>query len=188
MKMIVGLGNPGSKYDNTRHNVGFHVLDRLSEALDIRIYINRSGGLTGQGFAGDEKVLLVKPLTFMNLSGECVGPLSRYYKLTPEEVLVVCDDVNLPLGQLRMREKGSAGGHNGLKDIIRMLGSDAFPRLRVGVGLQPPGMDLVDFVLKQFDQEEKKRCSEAEERAAEAVRLWLAQGTAAVMNRYNQRI
>ena len=188
MYVIAGLGNPGRKYEGTRHNSGFAALDILAERYRIPVTSERMKGLCGTGLIEGEKVLLVKPLTFMNLSGECVGPLSRYYKLTPEEVLIVCDDVNLPLGQLRMREKGSAGGHNGLKDIIRMLGSDAFPRLRVGVGLQPPGMDLVDFVLKQFDQEEKKRCSEAEERAAEAVRLWLAQGTAAVMNRYNQRI
>ncbi len=188
MKMIVGLGNPGSKYENTRHNVGFHVLDLLEKELNIRIYINRGGGLTGQGFFGSEKILLVKPLTFMNLSGECVGPLASYYKLPPEEILVICDDVNLPLGQLRIREKGSAGGHNGLKDIIRHLGSDAFPRLRLGVGPQPEGLDLVDFVLMQFTAEEKSRCTEAEERAARAARMWLEQGTAAAMNAFNQRI
>ncbi len=188
MKMIVGLGNPGSKYENTRHNMGFHVLDLLEKELNIRIYINRGGGLTGQGFFGSEKILLVKPLTFMNLSGECVGPLASYYKLPPEEILVICDDVNLPLGQLRIREKGSAGGHNGLKDIIRHLGSDAFPRLRLGVGPQPEGLDLVDFVLMQFTAEEKSRCTEAEERAARAARMWLEQGTAAAMNAFNQRI
>ena len=188
MKMIVGLGNPSSKYENTRHNMGFHVLDLLEKELNIRVYINRGGGLTGQGFFGSEKILLVKPLTFMNLSGECVGPLASYYKLPPEDILVICDDVNLPLGQLRIREKGSAGGHNGLKDIIRHLGSDAFPRLRLGVGPQPEGLDLVDFVLMQFSAEEKSRCTEAEERAARAARMWLEQGTAAAMNAFNQRI
>ena len=188
MKMIVGLGNPGSKYENTRHNMGVHVLDLLEKELNIRVYINRGGGLTGQGFFGSEKILLVKPLTFMNLSGECVGPLASYYKLPPEEILVICDDVNLPLGQLRIREKGSAGGHNGLKDIIRHLGSDAFPRLRIGVGPPPEGLDLVDFVLMQFSAEEKSRCAEAEERAARAARMWLEQGTAAAMNAFNQRI
>ena len=188
MKMIVGLGNPGSKYEYTRHNAGFRVLDRLAGMLDIRIYINRNGGLTGQGFYKGEKLLLVKPLTFMNLSGECVGPLSSYYRLNPEDILIVCDDVNLPLGQLRVREKGSAGGHNGLKDVIRVLGSDAFPRLRVGMGLKPAELDLVDYVLMQLTAEEKALSSEAEERAAEAARMWLTDGTAAAMNAFNQRI
>ncbi len=188
MKIIAGLGNPGSRYDNTRHNVGFHVLDRLSEALDIRIYINRGGGLTGQGFFAGEKILLIKPLTYMNLSGECIGPLASFYKLAPEDVMIVCDDVNLPLGQLRLRTKGRAGGHNGLEDVIRHLGSDAFPRLRVGVGPQPPQIDLVDFVLMPFSAEEKKLCAEAEDRAAKAVRVWLEQGMGAAMNAFNQRI
>ena len=147
MKMIVGLGNPGSKYEYTRHNAGFRVLDRLAGTLDIRIYINRNGGLTGQGFYKGEKLLLVKPLTFMNLSGECVGPLSSYYRLNPEDILSVCDDVNLPLGQLR-----------------------------------------VDYVLMQLTAEEKTLSSEAEERAAEAARMWLTDGTAAAMNAFNQRI
>ncbi len=188
MKLIVGLGNPGQKYDNTRHNVGFHALDELARKLDCRIYINRNGGLCGQTLFEGEKLLLAKPLTFMNLSGECVGPLAAYYKLAPEEVLVLCDDVNLPLGQLRVRKGGSAGGHNGLKNIIEHLGSDAFPRIRLGVGPQPAGLDLVDFVLMQFSGGEQTAAAEEEKRAADAALLFLKEGAGAAMNRYNQRI
>ena len=188
MKLIVGLGNPGQKYDNTRHNVGFHALDELARKLDGRIYINRNGGLFGQTLFEGEKLLLAKPLTFMNLSGECVGPLAAYYKLAPEEVLVLCDDVNLPLGQLRVRKGGSAGGHNGLKNIIEHLGSDAFPRIRLGVGPQPAGLDLVDFVLMQFSGSEQTAAAEEEKRAADAALLFLKEGAGAAMNRFNQRI
>ena len=188
MKLIVGLGNPGQKYDNTRHNVGFHALDELARRLDCRIYINRNGGLCGQTLFGGEKLLLVKPLTFMNLSGECVGPLAAYYRLAPSDVLVLCDDVNLPLGQLRVRKGGSAGGHNGLKNIILHLNSDAFPRIRLGVGSQPPGLDLVDFVLMPLSAGEKTEAGREEELAAEAALTFLKEGAEAAMNRYNQRI
>ena len=187
MKMIVGLGNPGNTYHNTRHNVGFHVLDKLEKELDIRIYINRGGGLTGQGFYRGEKLLLVKPLTFMNLSGECVGPLASYYKLAPEDVLVICDDVNLPLGQLRIRRNGSAGGHNGLKSLIAHLGSQDFPRLRLGVGASHPQEDLAHHVLKPFTAAEEKEIDRAEKEAAQAVLMILTEGLAPAMNRYNQR-
>ena len=188
MKMIAGLGNPGQTYDNTRHNVGWHVLDNIARLADIRIYINRNNGLTGSGFYEGEKLLLVKPLTYMNLSGECISSLARYYKLAPEDILVVCDDVYLPLGQLRLRRSGSDGGHNGLKNIIQLLGSQDFPRLRLGVGPQPEGMDLIDFVLRQISGEESKACRTAEENAARAALLWVSQGIGPAMNEYNKKI
>ena len=187
MKLIAGLGNPGAGYDNTRHNVGWHVMDHLARLTDIRIYINRSSGLTGSGFYQGEKLLLVKPLTYMNLSGECITSLARYYRLPPEDVLVICDDVYLPLGQLRLRRSGSDGGHNGLKNIIQMMGSQDFPRLRLGVGPQPEGVDLIDFVLRQMNGEEAKICHAAEEEAAKAALLWASQGIGAAMNAYNKK-
>ncbi|MBP3729388.1 MAG: aminoacyl-tRNA hydrolase [Lachnospiraceae bacterium] len=187
MKMIAGLGNPGQKYHQTRHNVGWHALDILARLTDIRVYINRQNGLTGSGFYRGEKLLLVKPLTYMNLSGECLASLAHYYKLAPEDIFVLCDDVYLPAGQLRLRQRGSDGGHNGLKNIIQLLGSQDFPRLKIGVGPQPAGMDLVDFVLKQLSPEEAKILSEAEEQAARAALLWLSEGAGAAMNRYNSK-
>ena len=188
MKLIAGLGNPGEKYDLTRHNVGWHAVDELARLLDTRVYVNRSGGLTGTAFYEGEKLLLVKPLTYMNLSGECLAPLAAYDKLAPEDVLVICHDVNLSLGQLRIRKGGSAGGHNGLKNIIERLGSDQFPRIRVGVGLQPEGMDLIEFVLKKMSGPEQKAAQEAEARAAKAALLAVKSGLSAAMNEYNQRI
>lgn len=188
MKIIVGLGNPGKKYENTRHNIGFETLDILAEDLGIKVNVNRYHGLTGQGILGTEKVLLVKPLTYMNLSGECVQPLAAYYKLAPEDVLVICDDVNLPMGQLRIRLKGSAGGHNGLKSIIGRFGSDAFPRIRCGVGGAPEGMDLVDLVLAHYGSAEEKAVKAEEKLAAEAARCFLEYGAAKAMNDYNKRI
>ena len=188
MKLIAGLGNPGDKYDLTRHNVGWHAIDALARFLDCRVYVNRSSGLTGTAYYEGEKLLLVKPLTYMNLSGECLAPLAAYYKLAPEDVLVICDDVNLPLGQLRLRKGGSAGGHNGLKSIIERLGSDQFPRIRIGVGPQPAGMDLVEFVLRTLSAGEQKEAAAAEERAAKAALLAVKNGLGAAMNEYNQRI
>lgn len=187
MKMIVGLGNPGRQYEHTRHNIGFETLDLLAEQWDIRINVNRSGGLTGMGLAEGQKLLLVKPLTYMNLSGDCVQPLAAYYKLAPEDILVLCDDINLPMGQLRIRLKGSAGGHNGLKSIIGRLGSDGFPRIRMGVGGAPEGMDLKDLVLAHYSSAEQAAVLEEEKSAAAAVRLFLTQGPAAAMNEFNKK-
>ena len=188
MKIIAGLGNPGGQYDNTRHNVGWHALEEIARLTDIRVYINRNNGLTGSGFYQGEKLLLVKPLTYMNLSGECIASLARYYKLAPEDILIICDDVYLPLGQLRLRKSGSDGGHNGLKNIIQLLGSQDFPRLRLGVGPQPEGVDLIDFVLRQMTAEERTACGEAEKNAARAALLWATQGPGPAMNQYNKRI
>lgn len=188
MKLICGLGNPGTKYDTTRHNVGFYALDELAELLDARIYINRNRALTGQAYLGSEKILLVKPLTFMNLSGEAIASLASYYKIEAADILVVCDDVNLPLGQLRIRNGGSAGGHNGLKNIIQFLGSDQFPRIRIGVGPQPEGLDLIDFVLMSMPAEQLKEARQAARKAAQAARLFIESGPQAAMNAFNQRI
>lgn len=187
MKMIVGLGNPGRKYEKTRHNVGWEALDRVAEATGIRVNVNRYHGLTGMGLFGGEKLILVKPLTYMNLSGNCVQPLAAYYKIPPEDILVLCDDVNLPLGRLRFRKSGSAGGHNGLKSIIGRLGSDAFPRLRLGVGGPPEGIDLISHVLMPFFGEDEKKAEELEKTAADAVLCFLKDGPDRVMNEYNKK-
>ena len=188
MKLIAGLGNPGQQYDNTRHNVGWHTLDEVARLTGIRIYVNRNGGLTGTGFYKGEKLLLVKPLTYMNLSGECIAPLSRYYKIPPEDVFVICDDIYLPAGQLRIRRSGTDGGHHGLKNIIQMFGSKEFPRLRIGVGPQPEGVDLIDFVLRQIPEILQKPLADAETRAAQAALLWAEQGPGPAMNQYNKKI
>lgn len=186
--MIVGLGNPGRKYEGTRHNIGWDVIDLLAEELGSRVIVNRSGGLTGTAVLEGEKLLLVKPLTYMNLSGDCVQPLAAYYRLAPEDILVICDDINLPLGQLRIRVKGSAGGHNGLKSIIARLGSDAFPRIRCGVGAAPEVMELADYVLGHFSGSEEKTIREEKQLAAAAARCFVTEGAAKAMNEYNKRI
>ncbi len=185
MKIIAGLGNPAGKYEGTRHNTGFMVIDRLAELHSIRVNTNRQRGLCGSGIIGGEKVLLVKPLTFMNLSGECLGPLLDYFKLEPEDLLVICDDISLQLGQIRIRGKGSAGGHNGLKSIIQHLGSQDFPRIKVGVGGKPERMDLADYVLGHFSREEQAVMKETVERAAEAAEMVIQEGIPAAMNRFN---
>ena len=186
MKMIVGLGNPGKRYENTRHNVGWKTLDNVAEAAGIRVNVNRYHGLTGMGTVEGEKVILVKPLTYMNLSGDCVQPLAAYYRIAPEDILVICDDVNLPLGRLRLRKSGSAGGHNGLKSIIGRLSSDAFPRLRLGVGA-PEGVDLISHVLMPFEGEAASQAEALEKTAAEAVMCFLKDGPDKVMNEYNKK-
>lgn len=188
MKLICGLGNPGEKYNLTRHNVGWHVMDALAQSLDCRIYVNRSGGLSGTAYLAGEKLLLVKPLTFMNLSGECLAPLAAYYKLAPQDILVICDDVNLPLGRLRIRLGGSAGGHNGLKNIIEKLGSQDFARIRVGVGQKPPEWDLADYVLAPMSKEEQELLRQTEARARDAARLFITDGPQAAMNRFNKAV
>ena len=187
MKMIVGLGNPGSKYEKTRHNMGWEALDRAAHNAGIKVNVNRYHGLTGMGVIAGEKVILVKPLTYMNLSGDCVQPLAAYYKIPPEDILVICDDVNLPLGRIRFRKSGSAGGHNGLKSIIGRLGSDAFPRLRLGVGGPGEGIDLIDHVLMPFLGEDAAKAEALAKTAAEAVLCFLTDGPDKVMNEYNSR-
>ena len=184
--LIVGLGNPGSRYEYTRHNVGFMVADELGEREDIPIQRLRYHALTNTAVIGGQGVLLMKPTTYMNLSGEAVGEAARFYKLDPGHVLVISDDVDLPLGKLRIRTGGSAGGHNGLKSIIQHLGTDQFPRLKVGVGGKPhPDYDMADWVLGRLQGEDKKVMDEAVKRAAAAVECFLRDGPQKAMNRYN---
>jgi PTH1 family peptidyl-tRNA hydrolase len=185
MKLVVGLGNPGRSYKGTRHNVGFEVLDLLAERRGVDWESAPADALIGKW--REASTLLAKPLTFMNLSGQAIGDLSRFYKIDPADLLVVVDDVNLELGRLRARPSGSAGGHNGLKSIIGAFGSEEFARLRVGVGRGDAQRDLADHVLATFDPSERTEVVEAVARAADAAELFVAEGIAPVMNRFNRK-
>jgi PTH1 family peptidyl-tRNA hydrolase len=188
VKIVVGLGNPGREYVGTRHNVGFDVADRLAAAHTDDAWRAAGSALQVRWRRGAaaEDVLIVKPLTFMNLSGEAVGEVIRFYKVTVGDVLIVCDDVNLPLGRLRARASGSEGGHNGLKSIAQHLGTIEYPRLRIGVGRGDARRDLADHVLARFEPEEAELAAEAVARAAEAVGLWIAEGLVRMMNSFNR--
>ena len=184
--LIAGLGNPGDAYENTRHNIGFQVLDALGERQKKPIQRLKFKALTNLFTISGEKVLVMKPVTYMNLSGEAVRPAADFYKIPPERILVVSDDTALPPGRLRIRKGGSAGGHNGLKSIIQHLGTDQFPRLRVGVGEKPhPDYDMADWVLGRFTGEDKKRMDQAVERAADAIECILKEGLDQGMSRFN---
>lgn len=184
--IVVGLGNVGDAYENTRHNVGFEVVDALAERKNLPIQKLKYRALTNTAELGGEKVLLMKPVTYMNLSGEAVGEAARFYKIPPERVLVLCDDVALAPGKLRLRKGGSAGGHNGLKNLIQHLGTDQFPRVRVGVGQKPhPDYDMADWVLGKFQGEDRKTMDAAVLRAADAVECCLSEGLDRAMNRFN---
>jgi PTH1 family peptidyl-tRNA hydrolase len=186
MKLIVGLGNPGPRYAPTRHNVGFRVVERLAEQLGWPWQEQRSQALLASGMIGDEKVILVKPLTYMNLSGTAVGELARWYRLTPQDILVVCDDLDLPVGRLRLRPRGSSAGHHGLASIAQHLGSEQFPRLRVGIGRPTDRhMAITDYVLSAARGDERRRLEEAEQEAADALKLLLTRGLEAAMNVVN---
>ena len=182
MKIIVGLGNPGIKYETTRHNVGFIAADLIADDFDLKIDQKGMCCLHRSFFYQGEKTILVKPQTYMNLSGECVGHLARYYKVENEDILVITDDLSLPVGTLRFRAKGSSGGHNGLKSVIAHLQGDDFPRLKIGIG---HGGNAVDHVLGHFNEEEWGKVAEMIEKAKEAALLWLKEGEAAVMNGFN---
>ena len=184
--LVVGLGNPGGKYENTRHNVGFLVADELGERGRFPIQRLKFKALTNTAEIGGQSVLVMKPTTYMNLSGEAVGEAARFYKIAPDHVLVISDDVSLPVGKLRIRTGGSAGGHNGLKSIIQHLGSDQFPRLKVGVGGKPhPDYDMADWVLGKLQGEDKKIMDDAVKRAADAIECLLKDGPQKAMNRFN---
>ncbi|OUQ76893.1 aminoacyl-tRNA hydrolase [Flavonifractor sp. An100] len=184
--LVVGLGNPGDKYENTRHNVGFMVADELAERQKVPVQRLKFKALTNLVTISGEKVLLMKPVTYMNLSGEAVGQAADFYKIPPDHVLVISDDTALAPGRLRIRKGGSAGGHNGLKNIIQHLGTDQFPRVRVGVGEKPhPDYDLADWVLGKFVGEDKKTMDQAVKRAADAVECLIQNGPDKAMNRFN---
>ncbi len=184
MKAIVGLGNPGEKYRGTRHNVGFEVVDALSRRAGIAFETAPADALMAQWRRADDVVLFVKPLTFMNLSGQAIGELSRYFKIAIGDILVVVDEVHLPLGKLRARARGSAGGHNGLKSVIAHLG-DEFSRLRIGVGRGGHERDLADHVLATFDKSEAAEVGRMTTRAADAAEMFITSGIEAVMNGFN---
>ena len=188
MYIIIGLGNPTAQYEGTRHNVGFDVIDRLGEKYNIAVDTKKHKAYIGKGMIDGQKVILVKPQTYMNLSGESVRELVDYYKVdAEEEVLVIYDDISLDVGQLRIRKKGSAGGHNGIKNIIAHLGTQVFPRIKVGVGEKPKNYDLADYVLGHFSKAERAQMEEGYYRATEAVRLILAGEIDAAMNQYNKK-
>lgn len=185
VKLVVGLGNPGLKYRGTRHNVGYDVIAELARRCNAGRPRNRFAGETVDVVLSGVRVLLLSPTTYMNRSGRSVAEAGGFFKLCPDDILVVCDDLSLPLGKLRLRSKGSSGGHKGLEDIIRNLGTENFPRLRVGIGSPPQGVDAAEYVLTRFSAEEREVIHGAVTRACDAVTVWVAQGIDACMNRYN---
>ena len=187
MKLIVGLGNPTREYQATRHNIGFDAITRMCDDYRIRLDSKEHKAVCGKGYIGGEKVILAQPQTYMNLSGESVRELADYYKLTNEDVIVICDDINLDVGQLRVRRKGSAGGHNGIKNIIAQLGTEEFMRIRVGVGAKPEKWDLADYVLGRFPKEEELVIREALEKVSRACECIITDGIDAAMNLYNRK-
>lgn len=188
MYLIVGLGNPGRQYEATRHNMGFDTVDYLVEDLKVPQAGVKFNAMYGKTVIGGEKVILMKPLSFMNLSGGPVRDMVNYFKIDPEtEMIVVYDDIDLEPGQLRIRKQGSAGGHNGIKDIIRQLGTEKFLRIKVGVGAKPKGWDLADHVLGRFNDSDRKLVDEAIAKAAKAAETIISEGADAAMNEYNRK-
>lgn len=184
--LIVGLGNPGKKYEETRHNAGFHVLDRLARAENLVFDESRNKALLARGEVAGHKVALVKPQTYMNLSGEAVGPVTRFYKVPLEQVLVIYDDIDLPLAQLRIRPKGGSGGHKGLTSLIQHLGSQNFPRMRLGIGRPSGQMPVEAYVLQKFSDVEWQAITQTYQAAVEAVRALLTGGLDYAMNQFNR--
>ncbi len=188
MYIIAGLGNPERRYDNTRHNIGYEVIDAISDEYRIDLNMDKHRAICGRGIVEGEKVLLMKPLTYMNLSGQAIVSALSYYKEDPSDsLLVLCDDVNLPCGMIRIRERGSAGGHNGLKNIIALTGSEDFKRIRVGVGEKPPRYDLADWVLGHYSPQDRTLMDEAIGDAVKAAALTVTGDIAKAMNLYNKK-
>lgn len=183
MFLVVGLGNPGDKYDGTRHNIGFETIDYISGKYNIDVTRVKFKGVIGEGVIAGEKVILLKPTTYMNLSGESVREAMSFYKLTEEDIVIIYDDISLEVGKIRIREKGSAGGHNGIKSIISNINTDVFPRIKIGVG-QPTG-DLVSHVLGRFSEEEAEDLKEVIEVSSKAVEIIMKSGTKDAMNKLN---
>lgn len=189
MYIIVGLGNPTKEYKNTRHNIGFDVIDFIAEQNQIAVLEHKFKALIGKGYIDGQKVILAKPQTYMNLSGESIRAMVDYYKIDAEsELIVIYDDVSLAVGQLRIRKKGSAGGHNGIKSILSHLGMDTFLRIKVGVGEKPKGYDLADYVLGHFSQAERKTMDESCKNSADAIKYMLKGSTDEAMNLYNIKV
>ncbi len=189
MYIIVGLGNPGAEYEKTRHNVGFQTIDKLADKYNIDVTVSKHKALIGKGVIDGQKVVLVKPQTYMNLSGESVEDVCSYYKIdTTSELIVIYDDISLPCGNLRIRPSGSAGGHNGIKNIIGMLSSQDFWRIKIGVGDKKKGMDLKDHVLGKIPEEEGKLINDAQDKAVEAIKLMLEKKGDEAMNLYNRKV
>lgn len=186
MKIIAGLGNPGKEYENTKHNVGFLTIDILAEKYDIKVNKIKFKGLVGEGMIGTEKVILVKPQTYMNLSGQCIREIVAFYKLDMEDLVVIYDDIDLPMGNLRIRKKGSAGTHNGMRSIIYDLQDDGFPRVRVGIGGERKG-DLANYVISGFSGDDRRLIEEAIVKAADAVACLVEDGIDRAMVDYNTK-
>ena len=186
MYIIAGLGNPSREYEKTRHNAGFDAVDILADKLGVRIEERKHRALCAKGIIGGERVLLMKPQTFMNLSGESIRDAADFYKVDPEHIIIMYDDISLEVGQLRIRTKGSAGGHNGIKSIIAHLGTQEFPRVKIGVGAKPhPDFDLADWVLSKFSPREEELLAPALQNAADAALLFLDQGMQKAASAYN---
>lgn len=189
MYIIVGLGNPTKEYDKTRHNIGFMLIDELADRFDIHVTTIQHKALVGKGIINGQKVLLAKPQTYMNLSGESVKELVDYYKVDPEsELIIISDDIDLPPGYIRVRPKGSAGGHNGLKNIIALTGTQEFNRVRIGVGKKPPKMDLADYVLGHFKEEDKEPMKNGINDAIDAIEMILEDKIDEAMNKHNKKV
>ena len=184
---IVGLGNPGRQYEETKHNVGFKVIDKLAEKYDIKVDKFKNKAFVGDGTIRNKRVLLVKPQTYMNLSGESVREIVNFYKIPQERFVVIFDDTSLPCGSVRIREKGSHGGHNGIRNIIDQMGTDQFYRIKVGIGEKPSGWDLADYVLGKFNEDDLPAMDEGMDKAVKGVELMLSRGIAEAANRVNQK-
>lgn len=185
MYLIAGLGNPSKTYEGTRHNVGFSMIDVIGNKFDIDVTTKKHKALVGRGVIDGMRVILAKPQTYMNLSGESIREIADFYKIEPENIIIIYDDISLDVGQLRIRKKGSAGGHNGVKNIIAHLGTQEFPRIKVGIGNKPEGWDLADYVLSRYSKAEQEALEEAAKGVVGALKLMLADDIDGAMNRYN---
>lgn len=187
MYLIAGLGNPSKNYEGTRHNIGFTMIDAIGEKFGIDVTTKKHKALVGRGIIDGMRVILAKPQTYMNLSGESIREIADFYKIEPENIIIIYDDISLDVGRLRIRKKGSAGGHNGIKNIIAHLGAQEFPRIKVGIGNKPEGWDLADYVLSKYSKAEQEALKEASDDVIGAVRLMIMDDIDAAMNRYNAK-
>ena len=187
MYLIAGLGNPSRTYEGTRHNIGFTMIDAIGNKFGIDVTTKKHKALVGRGIIDGMRVILAKPQTYMNLSGESIREIADFYKIEPENIIIIYDDISLDVGQLRIRKKGSAGGHNGIKNIIAHLGTKEFPRIKVGIGNKPEGWDLADYVLSKYSKAEQEALEEASEGVIGAVKLMLMDDIEAAMNKYNAK-